>query len=141
MLKQLPLLVSLLFTLAAVAGEATCETPRIFPFAMEGENLPKVWNSTAKREPAGTGGFLTTKGSDFVDESGRSRRFFGVNLYGPAALPEKADAPAMAERLARWGINAVRIFPQYTWQRRADKDFSKGIDPDLLDRFDWLFFS
>ena len=77
MLKQLPLLVSLLFTLAAVAGEATCETPRIFPFAMEGENLPKVWNSTAKREPAGTGGFLPTKGSDFVDESGRSRRFFG----------------------------------------------------------------
>ena len=133
-------LVFLLFTLAAVAGESKCETPRIFPFAMEGENLPEQWTLARMREPAGTGGFLTAKGADFVDESGRTRRFFGVNLYGPAALPEKTDAPAMAERLARWGINAVRIFPQYTWQRRADQDFSKGIDPELLDRFDWLFF-
>ena len=152
MIKYLPLLISILSTLAAVAGEAKCEAPRIFPFAMEGENLPELWSLTriregrnllrphGDREPAGTSGFLTAKGSNFVDESGRVRRFFGVNLYGPAALPEKADAPAMAERLARWGINAVRIFPQYTWQRRADQDFSKGIDPELLDRFDWLFF-
>ena len=152
MIKYLPLLISILSTLAAEAGEAKCEAPRIFPFAMEGENLPELWSLTriregrnllrphGDREPAGTSGFLTAKGSNFVDESGRVRRFFGVNLYGPAALPEKADAPAMAERLARWGINAVRIFPQYMWQRRADKDFSKGIDPDLLDRFDWLFF-
>ena len=138
MLRVVQFLLS--FALVVVAGEAKCETPRMFPFAMEGENLPNLWTLTAKREPAGTGGFLAAKGSDFVDESGRARRFFGVNLYGPAALPEKTDAPAMAERLARWGINAVRIFPQYTWQRRADKDFSKGIDPDLLDRFDWLFF-
>ena len=93
-----------------------------------------------EREPAGAGGFLSAKGADFVDEKGRKRRFFGVNLYGPAALPEKANAPAIAERLARWGINAVRLLPQYAWQRRADGDFSKGIDPDLLDRFDWLFF-
>ena len=140
MLKYQSLLISILFTLAAVAGETKCEAPRIFPFAMEGENLPELWTLTGTREPAGTGGFLTAKGSDFVDESGKVRRFFGVNLYGPATLPEKADAPAMAERLARWGINAVRIFPQYTWQRRADRDFSKGIDPELLDRFDWLFF-
>ena len=152
MIKYLLLLISILSTLAAVAEEAKCEVPRIFPFAMEGENLPELWSLTrmregrnllrphGEREPAGTGGFLTAKGSDFVDESGRTRRFFGVNLYGPAALPAKADAPAMAERLARWGINAVRIFPQYTWQRRADQDFSKGIDPELLDRFDWLFF-
>ena len=140
MIRYLPLLISILSTLAAVTGEAKLEEPRIFPFAMEGENLPELWTLTAKREPAGTDGFLAAKGSDFVDESGRARRFFGVNLYGPAALPEKADAPAMADRLARWGINAVRIFPQYTWQRRADKDLSKGIDPELLDRFDWLFF-
>ena len=134
------LLVSILFTLSAVAGEVKCEAPRIFPFAMEGENLPDLWTLTGTRETAGAGGFLSAKGANFVDEQGRKRRFFGVNLYGPAALPEKADAPAMAERFARWGINAVRIFPQYTWQRRVDQDFSKGIDPELLDRFDWLFF-
>lgn len=114
--------------------------PRIFPFAMEGANLPNVWNMTGNREPAGSGGFLTAKGADFVDATGRKRRFFGVNLYGPASLPEKTDAPAMAERIARWGVNAVRVLPQYIWQLRTDRDYSKGIDPGLLDRFDWLFF-
>ena len=114
--------------------------PRVFPFAMEGANLPNIWEMAGSREPAGSGGFLVAKGSDFVDATGRKRRFFGVNLYGPAALPAKVNAPAMAERIARWGINAVRVLPQYVWQLRADKDFSKGIDPDLLDRFDWLFF-
>ena len=115
----------------AMAMAAAADVPRTFPFAMEGENLPALWELTAKREPAGSGGFLVAKGSDFVDGTGRKRRFFGVNLYGPASLPEKADAPAMAERLARWGINAVRLLPQYAWQRRADKDYSKGIDPEL----------
>ncbi len=93
-----------------------------------------------KREPAGSGGFISAMGSDFVDAGGRKRRFFGVNLYGPASLPDKANAPALAERLARWGVNAVRVMPQYAWQLRPDRDFSKGIDPELRDRFDWLFF-
>ena len=89
MIKNLLLLSSILSTLAAAASEATRETPRIFPFAMEGENLPELWTLTrmreghnllcphGDREVAGTGGFLTAKGSDFVDESGRTRRFFG----------------------------------------------------------------
>ena len=125
----------------ALDGAGTCPPPpRIFPFAMEGANLPNIWDQAGSREPAGSGGFITAKGSDFVDATGRKRRFFGVNLYGPAALPEKADAPAMAERLARWGINAIRVLPQYAWQLRTDRDYAKGIDPDLLDRFDWLFF-
>ena len=115
-------------------------SPRIFPFAMEGANLPNIWDTAGKHEPAGSGGFLSASGSDFVDATGRKRRFFGVNLYGPASLPEKTDAPAMAERIARWGVNAVRVLPQYAWLLRADRDYSKGIDPGLLDRFDWLFF-
>ncbi|MBQ6010126.1 MAG: hypothetical protein IJL17_16465 [Kiritimatiellae bacterium] len=43
-------LVSILFTLGAVAGEARREAPRIFPFAMEGENLPDLWTLTRMRE-------------------------------------------------------------------------------------------
>ena len=70
---------------------------------------------------------------------GAERRFLGVNLYGPAQLPEKAVADRTAKLLSWWGVNAVRLMPQYTWQKRADQDFSKGIDPELLDRFDYLF--
>ena len=65
------LLVPILSTLVAVAGEAKCEAPRIFPFAMEGENLPNVWTLTGTREPAGAGGFLSAKGANFIDEKGR----------------------------------------------------------------------
>ena len=113
---------------------------RVFPFPMEGAGLPELWDVPRNRKPAGTDGFISAKGSDFADRTGR-RRFFGVNLYGPAALPEKADAPAMVERIARWGVNAVRIFPQYAWQLRKDNDYSKGMDKELLDRFDWLFYN
>ena len=127
-------------TAAAYRIDEAEPAPRVFPFAMEGANLPNIWEMAGSREPAGSGGFLAVKGSDFVDATGCKRRFFGVNLYGPAALPAKADAPAMAERIARWGVNAVRLLPQYVWQLRADRDYAKGIDPDLLDRFDWLFF-
>ena len=42
------LLILISFTLGAVAGEAKCEAPRIFPFAMEGENLPELWALTAR---------------------------------------------------------------------------------------------
>lgn len=118
----------------------TRDAPRVFPFCMEGANLHRLWSQTWKIEPAGTGGFLSANGSNFVDENRFRRRFFGVNLYGPAAMPEKVDAPAMAERLSQWGINAVRVFPQYAWHLRKDRDYSKGIDPELLDRFDWMFF-
>jgi len=115
--------------------------PRVFPFAMEGMHLPEVWTPAGRCPEAGAGGFISAQGSDFIDASGKRQRFLGVNLYGPAALPPKSEAPEMAKRLARWGINAVRIFPQYAWQLRKDGDYSKGFDPDLLDRFDWLFYN
>ena len=81
----------------------TRDAPRVFPFCMEGANLHRLWSQTWKIEPAGTGGFLSANGSNFVDENRFRRRFFGVNLYGPAAMPEKVDAPAMAERLRSGG--------------------------------------
>ena len=121
---------------AVLAAEST---DRIFPFPMEGEGLWNAWEGGARREPAGSDGFLRTKGNDFIDGTGQVRRFLGVNLYGPAQLPEKAVADRTAKLLSWWGINAVRLMPQYTWQKRADQDFSKGIDPELLDRFDYLF--
>ncbi len=91
------------------------------------------------RKPAGENGFIRARGNDFVDEKGKVRRFLGMNLYGPAQVCDKATAERTAMLLRYWGVSAVRMFPQYAWQLRKDKDFSKGIDPKLLDRFDYFF--
>ena len=113
------------------------ETPeRTFPFPMEGAGL---WRIRESFRPAGEDGFISARGENFVDTKGNVRRFFGVNLYGPAQMPQKKDAEQMAKTLAFWGFNAVRMMPQYTWQWRADKDYAKGPDPELLDRFDYFF--
>ncbi len=117
------------------AGGETAE--RTFPFPMEGEGLWSLWTTT--RPPAGSDGFIRARGNDFVDAKGNVRRFLGINLYGPAQLCDRATADATARQLRYWGITAIRLFPQYTWQMRADKDFSKGVDPELLDRFDYFF--
>lgn len=126
---------------ALLAGAARAEEPpaRIFPFPMEGAGLWSLWDGGARRAPAGAEGFIRAKGNHFVDGTGAVRRFLGVNLYGPAQLPERAVAERTAKLLSWWGVNAVRLFPQYAWQLRKDRDFSKGIDPALLDRFDYLF--
>ena len=125
--------------LLAAAGRSDEAPPRLFPFPMEGEGLWSAWDGGAKRAPAGSGGFIRAQGNHFVDETGAVRRFLGVNLYGPAQLPSRADAERTAKRLSWWGVNAVRLFPQYTWQLRKDRDYAKGIDPALLDRFDDFF--
>ena len=125
--------------LLAAAGRSDEAPPRLFPFPMEGEGLWNAWDGGTKRAPAGSGGFIRAQGNHFVDETGAVRRFLGVNLYGPAQLPSRADAERTAKRLSWWGVNAVRLFPQYTWQLRKDRDWAKGIDPALLDRFDDFF--
>lgn len=50
-----------------------------------------------------------------VDDSGRFRvdgkriRFFGVNIGGGACFPERAEAEKIAARLAKLGVNLVRL--------------------------------
>lgn len=124
---------------AAVVAVCACaadsaDEGRTFPFPMNGYGPGKE-----ARRPAGTDGFLAAKGDHFVDAKGKVHRFLGINLYGPAHLPEKAVAERTARELASWGFNAVRMLPQYVWELRADRTYAKGPDPELLDRFDYFF--
>ena len=128
--------IGLILCVAGLSVAPTGVGERTFPFPMEGRGL---WRIRESFRPAGEDGFISAKGENFVDGKGEVRRFLGVNLYGPAQMPQKKDAEQMAKTLAFWGFNAVRAMPQYTWQRRADGDFSKGPDPELLDRFDYFF--
>lgn len=61
--------------------------------------------------PAGKYGFLqTTEDGRFRFENGSNRaRFTGFVSVGEANFPDTADAPKIAARLARFGVNLLRI--------------------------------
>ena len=64
--------------------------------------------------PAGKHGFVRVKGSDFITDKGQIR-FNGTNLTGPANFPEHDVADRLAARLARLGINCVRLHSMDAW--------------------------
>ncbi len=73
----------------------------------------------------------------FADSPGQPRRFYGVNLCFSAQYLPKEQAERLAERLARFGYNAVRIhhYESLLTQGQAQ---STSLNPERLDQFDCL---
>src|SRR5205814_10148042 len=60
--------------------------------------------------PAGKDGFVTQRDAHFcAGSTDRRLRFFGVNICFGGCFPSHAQADAVAARLARFGVNAVRF--------------------------------
>jgi len=74
--------------------------------------------------PAGARGMVTTSDGHLVFKEGGRARFFGVSLLPPAAFLDTEPADQLADRLARSGINLVRL---------ADLDTALGPDLSLFD--------
>jgi len=144
---------SLFLTLAAcavvlsAAARATADESS-FPFAIQTLNANRdatdmSWLNVC---PAGKSGFVTTKDGHFVDGAGKRIRFLGVNLCFAAAFPEHADADRIAARLAKLGVNCVRLHhmdnqypPGGIWDPTyRDK---QHLDTGQLDRLDYLIFA
>jgi hypothetical protein len=110
---------------------------------------PMSWTPTAPGvmsatdlldKPAGKDGPIIVRDGHFY--SGAKRiRFWGVNFAFSACFPLHEQADAVAQRLANYGINAVRIhhadmmtFPGGIWADGKCETFS----PEALDRLDYL---
>jgi hypothetical protein len=75
--------------------------------------------------PAGRNGFVTVKKGRLAFANGEGRaRFFGVNLLAPTAFLEPEPADQLADRLARSGVNLVRL---------GDLDTALGPSLSLFD--------
>jgi hypothetical protein len=74
--------------------------------------------------PAGKSGAVTVKEGRLHFAKGSRARFFGVQLLAPMAFVEPARADALADRLARSGVNLVRL---------GDLDSPLGPDRSLFD--------
>ncbi|MDG3003334.1 hypothetical protein [Paludisphaera mucosa] len=94
--------------------------------------------------PAGSKGPVLVKDGHLAFTSGGRARFFGVQLLPPAAFQDAAKSDALADRLARSGVNLVRIgeldTPLGPDRSLFDdaRDDTKEFDPVSLSRLDHL---
>jgi len=87
--------------------------------------------------PAGRHGFIRPEGDRFVTDAGPIR-FWGTNLCFDACFPEADQAPQLAERLARLGINCVRLHHMDMYSIWGETGGHTQIDPKQMARLDRL---
>ncbi|MCG6925059.1 MAG: hypothetical protein LJF30_07080 [Acidobacteria bacterium] len=134
--------VSLALALLPVGGLA--EEPVLVPF-------PTAWEepvggpadlSFLLEAPAGRDGFVTVRDGHLAEADGSRLRIWGINLSAAAGLPRKEDAPRLAAILARHGLNGVRFHyfdrPAPGGILDASRDDTHALDPEQLERFDFL---
>ena len=133
----------------AFSVQAADEAAPLFPFVISYDG-PDNASSVAHLldAPAGRHGFVRAQGGHFVTDAGPSR-FHATNLTGPANFPSRADADKLAARLARFGINCVRLHFMDTWYVNFmpqptqailadDTRTQRELDPKQLDRLDYM---
>jgi hypothetical protein len=94
--------------------------------------------------PAGKEGRVVVRDGRLSFEKGGRARFFGVVLLPPAAFPDHDAADALADRLARSGVNLVRLgdldAPLGPARSLFDdtRDDTAQIDPEALGKLEHL---
>ncbi|MDQ3622753.1 MAG: cellulase family glycosylhydrolase, partial [Verrucomicrobiota bacterium] len=127
------------FLLAMIDGAARAAD--LFPFTPPWDDAsPSATNISSWLEsPAGKHGFVAARdGHLFAGE--KRIRFFGVNVCFGANFPRKEDAPKIAGRMAKFGINCVRFHHMDMFSAPAGifaKD-GRTLDPERLDRLDFF---
>lgn len=121
------------------------DTTGWYPFTIAKTFETPLPQAAPVRPKAGSLGFVRMGPDGHLQfEDGSRARFWGTNLMGPAALPEKAEAEAYARQLAQMGFDMVRIHhidrPPFGL---IDPDYGKPghkdpFDEDRLDRLDWF---
>lgn len=92
--------------------------------------------------PAGKHGWLRCADEDFVFESGKRIRFWGINIVASANFPTHAEAERMAALLAQMGVNMTRHHHMDAFWTNPNIFGNSGstlkLDAEALDRFDYL---
>lgn len=88
--------------------------------------------------PAGKHGPVTMKNGHFVFRDGTRVKFWGTNHGNENCAPPKGVAPVRAQRLAKYGVNAVRLH-KFTWYGDGigAADVSTRLTPKGWDRLDF----
>jgi hypothetical protein len=154
------LLVILLFISACIANADEQWFPYYFPAdpatAPDYQGVPASVFNAGKEvldPPAGKHGFVKAKDGHFYFEDGTRAKFWGTNLCFSACFPDKKQAEIIANRIAYFGFNAVRLH-HMDWgfePKGIFEDVAPNLkDPQLkptfvlskkqLDRLDYLIY-
>lgn len=98
--------------------------------------------------PAGKNGFIRAENGHFVNNLGPVR-LHGTNLTGSANFPDHKDVDKLVERLARFGINCVRLhymdrsYGNFMLEKEAgiieeDTLTQRNFSASQVDRLDYL---
>ncbi len=118
----------------------SAEQPPLFPFIVSYDAPDNATNVSAWIErPAGARGFVRAEGERLVTSTGPIR-LWAVNLCFDACFPEHDLAERVAARLARLGVNCVRMHhmdSRCIWGSSPNK---RTIDPEKFERLDYLIY-
>ena len=135
MRTRLVILFAALFCLATRAASAE---EAMFPFVVSYDAPPSVTNVAAwLAQPAGGQGFVRAAQGHLATDAGPIR-FWATNSCFEASFPSHEQAQRYAARLARLGVNCVRLHhmdSRSIWGRSPNH---LTIDPEKLERLDYL---
>ena len=134
---------------AALAVGIAVADDGMFPFVPSYDSPDNVVNmSHLLAAPAGKDGRIRVEGGHFVNDKGRFK-LHATNLTGPANFPTHEEAERLAARLARFGINCVRLhyfdnsygtfmLPKEQGILDESGETRRKLDPERRDRQDYL---
>jgi len=115
----------------------------LFPFVISFDAPKNITNISHHLDaPAGKHGFVRVVDGHFATDNGRIR-FWGTNTCFAANFHDKATADRMADRLARFGTNCVRLHHidmHDIWGGSNARTFMT-FDPAQLDRLDYFVYA
>lgn len=113
-----------------------------FSFPLDDTNLDSIDLSGFLDAPAGRHGFIMSRPDGHLYfANGRRARFIGTNVGGRSCAPEKNQATQMAARLAKYGMNMLRLHAfdgSYGGLIDYGKGTSQQFDAAALDRMDFF---
>lgn len=113
-----------------------------FTFPTDDTNLDSIDLTGLLDAPAGKHGFVSARDDGhFYFEDGLRARFFGTNVGGGDCAPPKQQAPAIAARLAKYGVNMLRLHSMDSrWGPLIDygDGTSQRLNAEALDRMDFF---
>jgi len=138
-LRSLTLVLVALLILAILGNAATAQAEEpLFPFVVSYDSPANLTNVAPWLEqPAGKHGFVRERDGHFATDAGPIR-FWATNLCFSANFGSHDEAERLAARLARLGINCVRLHhmdARHIWGKSPNK---LTIDPEQLERLDYL---
>ena len=122
--------------LISMPGIVRASEESLFPFVVSYDSPANATNISGWLDkPAGGHGFIKAEDGHLRNETGPVR-FWATNIAFEGCFPTHQQAERLAARLARLGINCVRMHHMDMYSIWGDSPNKLTIDPRKLDRLD-----